>query len=86
MPLIKPPSDYGLPESEFLEDKPDLSERQIWERNRKVAIYMNVKPWKCNECGCVNFGRNKQCVYCKIRLGKITLTSQNLIYLKDGRK
>lgn len=61
MPLIKPPSDYGLPEPQFLEETPVLSEREIWERNRRMEIILNVKPWKCPQCNLTNFGRNKHC-------------------------
>ena len=72
MPLIRPPNDYGIPEPQLKEDEPELTPEQIFWRSRRVHLFLNVKSWKCDECGAVNFGRNKQCVYCKIRLGKIT--------------
>lgn len=72
MPLIKPPNDYGVPEPELIEDKPVEDAQKIWERNRRITLYLDVKPWKCSECGAVMFGRMKYCVYCKLRLGKDT--------------
>lgn len=72
MPIITPPNDYGIPEPELIEDKPILSEEQIFWRNRRVAIFLNVPNWKCAECGATMFGRMKYCVYCKLRLGKHT--------------
>jgi hypothetical protein len=70
MPLIQPPNDYGIPQPELIEPNEDA--QKIWERNRRIEIYLNVKPWKCGECGATMFGRMKYCVYCKLRLGKDT--------------
>lgn len=72
MPLIRPPNDYGIPEPQLAEDKPLLTAEQIFWRNRRVQLFINVKPWKCAECGCTNHGRNKKCAYCYVRFNKIT--------------
>ena len=38
----------------------------------RIERYLDCPSWKCPECGCVNFGRNAFCPYCKQRLGKLT--------------
>lgn len=69
MPLITPPNDYG--------DKPVEKEKTTvvdssWEERRRIELFLNVKPWKCPDCGTTMFGRVLYCVYCKLRLGKHT--------------
>lgn len=71
MPLISPPNDYGIPQPEFLEDKPVRPSRSDAE-NRRIELFLNVNPWLCPECGTKMFGRCKECVYCRIRHSKHT--------------
>lgn len=40
------------------EDKPPM--HHTWEEYRRVQIWLNVAPWKC-ECKITNFGRNTVC-------------------------
>lgn len=67
MPTIKPPSDYGIPEPKLIEEP--LSVDKEWEETRRIALYLDVKPWLCPECNGKMFGRVKACVFCKFRRG-----------------
>jgi|EndMetStandDraft_8_1072994.scaffolds.fasta_scaffold32728_4 predicted RNA-binding Zn-ribbon protein involved in translation (DUF1610 family) len=68
MPLITPPNDYGQPEPK--EEK--VVTPCSWEEHRRITLYLNVKPWKCPDCGATMFGRMLYCAYCKLRLNKHT--------------
>jgi hypothetical protein len=68
MPLIAPPNDYG---EKPVEEKTEVAPCS-WEEHRRIQLYLNVKPWKCPECGATMFGRMLYCAYCKIRHNKHT--------------
>jgi len=80
MPLIQPPNDYGIPQPELIEDKP--KPRTSDAENRRIELYLNVKPWKCPVCGTTMFGRCMECVYCRIRSG--IHTPRPAHYTKQG--
>jgi hypothetical protein len=62
--IIKPPSsEYELPIVK------EVIPRN-WEENRRIELFLNVKSWKCSECGTTMFGRVLACVYCKVRYRK----------------
>lgn len=69
MPLIKPPNDYGMPEPQFMQEKPP---NPAFGEYRRIQLYLAVANWKCPECGSTVFGRVLECPYCKHKLGKIT--------------
>lgn len=54
MPIIGPPQEYGVTESQ---SETELSD---FEQNRRIQLFLNVKSWKCI-CGNTNFGRNLLC-------------------------
>lgn len=68
----------GIPKSGEEVEDPGLnttpfSDSEMWEYHcKRIRAYLDCPSWKCPECGCVNFGRNKYCPYCKDRLKKIT--------------
>ena len=65
MPRIELPP----PEEEY-----ESSERIILddENYNRIKEFLNVEPWFCSDCNIKNFGRNENCVYCKIRKGILT--------------
>jgi uncharacterized OB-fold protein len=63
----------GPPKDDYVEVVPLVKD------SRWYAWYFDCVNWKCVECGCVNFGRNKYCPYCKIRLKKETLRPKDYV-------
>lgn len=59
MPIIAPPSDKTYEE----EPQPQVSVSKMWERYRRIQLYLNVNNWKCIRCGSTVFGRTKICPY-----------------------
>jgi len=57
MPFILPPPDYGIPNTEVVKELLTFDR----EERTKIKFYMNVKPWLCNKCKLLNFGRNEKC-------------------------
>jgi hypothetical protein len=49
-----------IPPNEEPEKKSIQSGNWTWEEYRRVQIWLNVAPWKC-ECKITNFGRNTVC-------------------------
>lgn len=46
-------------DDDITESKPEPI-RHTWEEYRRVQLWLNVAPWKC-ECKITNFGRNLTC-------------------------
>jgi rubredoxin len=67
--LINPPNDYGMPQPQFMEEK---APNPTFDAYRKTQLFLNVKNWKCPECGAVVFGRVLECVICKFMFHRIT--------------
>jgi hypothetical protein len=65
--IIKPPNEYGIPEPKLLEFHDSTKD---WEENRRIQLYLDIKPWLCPECGGKMFGRVLACVFCKFRRNK----------------
>lgn len=61
MPIISPPSDNG----EIARTETELTE---WEQNRRIELFLDVKPWVCPRCNGTNFGRNKFCADFRCKL------------------
>lgn len=38
-------------------------------RDHWIRWYWFCEDWKCRSCNAVNFGRCKECVYCKMKNG-----------------
>lgn len=52
--ILTPPSNS---EPDPVDDRVQFTKEQV----ELVVSYLNVSPWKCPKCGCMNFGRNKYC-------------------------
>lgn len=58
------------------EDIPDEPPERVMlddENYLRIKEFLDVEPWFCNECNTKNFGRNVNCVYCKIRKGVLNV-------------
>lgn len=78
MPIIAPPPDTVYQEEsspEVLEDR-----QKVWERYRRIQLYINVNNWICPVCSSTVFGRCKKCPYCWGRCGgRVTLRPADFV-------
>ncbi len=85
MPIIAPPPDNSVYHEENSSEAPD--DKRVWERYRRIQIYLNVNNWICPVCSSTVFGRCKRCPYCWVRCGgRITLRPADFVLRRTDAK